>query len=213
MRYPLIGSKVCSRSKLNEWHQRTHWLKLEASVITEVGKDIEIQRRALQLIRKVGIRTCQKVLDFGCGSGTYAIPAAKTVSNRGKVYALDKEYGALDELQKKANSEGLTNIELMHTSGGTEITLATESVDVVLLFDVFHDYYFPRPDERQNLLNEIYRILKPDGFLSVYPKHIATAARGEIENTPFKLEEEHEVPFIHDGKDLERGHILNFKKK
>lgn len=134
------------------------------------------------------------------------------VGNCGKVYALDKDDGTLDELRRKADSEGLTNIELMRTSGGTEIALATESVDVALLFDVFHDYYFPTLDERQNLLSEIYRILKSDGFLLVYPKHMETVARGEIESAQFKLEDEHEVSFIHDGKDLERGRILNFKK-
>jgi ubiquinone/menaquinone biosynthesis C-methylase UbiE len=177
------------------------------------GKGVEMQRQALQVIRKVGVRGCQKVLDFGCGSGTYTIPAAKTVGDCGRVYALDKDDETLNELQKRADSEGLTNIELMHTPGGTEIALATESVDVVLLFDVFHDYYFPTLGERQNLLSEIYRILKSDGFLSIYPKHMEAVARSEIESTRFKLEDEYEVSFIHDGKDLERGRILNFKKK
>jgi hypothetical protein len=35
-------------------------------------------------------------------------------------------------------------IDRMETSGELEIELADESVDVVLLFDVFHSYYFSK---------------------------------------------------------------------
>jgi len=169
--------------------------------------------QAFQVLEKVGIKAGQTVLDFGCGSGTYTIPAAKVVGNSGEVYALDKDKGVLNDLERRAKSEGLTNIEPMHTSGGTEIALATESVDVVLLFDVFHDYYFPSLGERQKLLIEIYRILKPHGLLSVYPKHMETEARDEIEGADFSLESEYPATLVHDVKNLERGQILNFRKK
>ncbi len=90
------------------------------------------------------------MLDFGCGSGTYTIPAARIVGAQGRVYALDKDKGALDELMQKAGSAGLKNIERMETSGG-KIELTDESVDVVLLFDVFHSYYFPQASDRRSL--------------------------------------------------------------
>jgi len=172
-----------------------------------------LKARAFQVLERVGIKASQTVLDFGCGSGTYTIPAAKIVGNRGKVYALDKEEGVLDDLMRTADSAGLTNIERMDTAGGTQIALASGSVDAVLLFDVFHDYYFSSLDERQELLTEIYRILKPHGLLSVYPKHMETEAKDEIESADFSLENEHSATLIHEGKHLERGQILNFKKK
>lgn len=174
---------------------------------------MKVESQALEVLRAIGITTGQTVLDFGCGNGAYSIQAAKLVGEQGKVYALDKDGQALDRLMQRAGTESLTNVERMDTSGEPAINLANQSVDMVLLFDVLHEHYFPDSDQRERLLDEFYRILKPNGILSVYPKHMETAARGEIESTRFKLEEEYDVTFIHDGKDLERGRILNFKKK
>ncbi len=42
------------------------------------------------------------ILDFGCGSGTYTIPAAKLVGATGRVYAVDINSTALDRLERKA---------------------------------------------------------------------------------------------------------------
>ena len=41
---------------------------------------------AMELLKAVGIKKGQTVLDFGCGEGNYTIPAAKLVKNEGKVY-------------------------------------------------------------------------------------------------------------------------------
>ena len=172
---------------------------------------MELESRAIEVLERIGIRRGQAVLDFGCGSGTYTIPAAKIVGEQGRVYALDKDKGALDELTQKAGSAGLKNIERMETSGG-KIELTDESVDVVLLFDVFHSYYFPQVDDRRRSLSEIYRIMKPTAFISVWPKHMESEAGDEIRNAGFHLEKEHSGTLIHENKDLEKGKILNFRK-
>ena len=46
-----------------------------------------LEKDGEQFLRKIGLKEGQTVLDFGCGEGHYAIPAAKIVSNKGKVYA------------------------------------------------------------------------------------------------------------------------------
>jgi len=102
------------------------------------------------MLQQIGIRSGQNVLDFGCGLGMYTIPVAKIVGEQGRVYALDKDNEALDELMQKVESAGLKNIKRMETSGKLEIDLADESADVVLLFDVFHSFYFPQADDRKN---------------------------------------------------------------
>jgi ubiquinone/menaquinone biosynthesis C-methylase UbiE len=175
-------------------------------------KKLELELQALKVLTKIGIREGQVVLDFGCGPGTYTIPAAKIVGEQGRVYALDKDGKALDELMQKAKSVGLKNIERIDTSGELKCGLADESIDSILLFDVFHHYYFPQMDERKRLLEEIYRILKSDGFISVWPKHMESEAEDEIKNANFYLERESSEMLIHDNKDRERGEILNFKK-
>jgi len=173
---------------------------------------MELKSQALEVLERIGVRRGQTVLDFGCGSGTYTIPAAKIVGEQGRVYALDKDKEALDELMQKAESTGLRNIERMDTSGKLEIELTNESVDVVLLFDVFHSYYFPQADDRRRLLSEIYRMMKPTAFISVWPKHRESETEDEIKNANFRLEEKLSETLIHDNKNLEKGRILNFRK-
>jgi len=174
---------------------------------------MELESRAVELLGGVGIRRGQTVLDFGCGYGAYTIPAAKIVGEQGKVYALDKDKEALDELIQKAESADLKNIERMDTTGELKIELADESVDVVLLFDVFHSFYFPKAEDRKRLLDEIYRILKPSAFLaiSLWPDLIEPETEDEIESTDFRLEKEIPETLI-DNKDLEMRKILNFRK-
>jgi len=173
---------------------------------------MELESRALEALESTGISQRQTILDFGCGSGMYAIPAAKIVGEHGVVYALDKDGGALDELMQKAESTGLRNIEGMETSGKLEIELTDESVDVVLLFDVFHSYYFPQASDRRRLLSEINRIMKSSAFISVWPKHMESETEGEMKKAKFHLEREHVETLIHDNKDLEEGKILEFRK-
>ena len=174
---------------------------------------MELESRVREVLERIGLRKGQVVLDFGCGCGTYTMPAARIVGEQGKVYALDKDKQALDELMQKAESAGLRNIERMDATGGLKIKLAGESVDAVLIFDVFHSYYFPQPGDRRRLLNEIHRIMKPAAFVSVWPKHMESETEDEITNANFYLEEEHAETLIHDNENMEKGKILNFRKE
>ena len=164
-------------------------------------------------LMQIGISKGKIILEFGCGSGTYTIPVAKIVNSKGIVYALEEDKKALDELMQKAESERLENIIRVHTSRGAKIPLDDNSIDIVLLYDVFHDYYFPSPADRRKLLADIYMILKQDGFLSVWPKHMESGAKKEIENANFYLVSKHNENLIHDNVDVEKGEILKFRKR
>jgi ubiquinone/menaquinone biosynthesis C-methylase UbiE len=175
---------------------------------------MEIESRAIEVLERTGIRRGQTVLDFGCGYGAYTIPVAKIVGAQGRVYALDKDREALDALMQKAGAADLSNIERMETSGELEIKLADESVDAVLLFDVFHSFYFPQAGEKRRLLSEIYRIMRPLAFLaiSVWPNLIEPETEDEIRNADFRLEEEVPETLTDDNKSLETRRILSFGK-
>jgi len=133
---------------------------------------MHLEAHAFKILQKAGIKRGRIVLDFGCGSGTYTIPAAKIVGEKGKVYALDKDKKVLSELMQKAESAGLRNLRRIDTSGELKIPLADESVDIVLLYDVFHSYYFSQVADRKRLLEEVYRVSKRDAIISVWPKHM-----------------------------------------
>ncbi len=178
------------------------------------SKEMKLESQALEVLGKIGIRRGQTVLDFGCGYGIYTIPAAKIVGEQGRVYALDKDKDALDDLMRKAESAGLRNIERMETSGKLEIELPDGTVDVVLLFDVFHSFYFPQAGDRRRLLSEIYRIMKTSAFLSisVWPNLMEPEAEDEIKNADFRLEKEISETLTDKNKYLETRRILNFSK-
>jgi ubiquinone/menaquinone biosynthesis C-methylase UbiE len=103
------------------------------------------------------------VLDFGCGPGRYTIPAAKMVGSKGTIYAVDVHTLALGAVEKKSTREQLSNVRLIHSDCATG--LASQSVDVVLLYDALHDVV-----DREAVLTELYRVLKPVGRIS-YKDH------------------------------------------
>jgi ubiquinone/menaquinone biosynthesis C-methylase UbiE len=167
----------------------------------------------LQLLKDVGIKAGQVVLDFGCGSGTYAVPVARIIGDKGKVYALDKDSKVLNKLMQRAQSVGLNNIERVDAHEELGIGLADGSVDVVLLFDVLHSYYFPRPEDRRKLLDEVHRVCKADALVLVYPKHMELTAREEVEKASFRLEGEFQGTLVLHDKDSEQGRVLIFGKE
>ena len=176
---------------------------------------MKLESRALEMLQQIGIRSGQTVLDFGCGLGMYTIPVARIVGEQGRVYALDKDKEALDQLIQKAGSAGLKNIRRTETSGKLGIDLADESVDVVLLFDVFHSFYFPQAEDRRRLLGEIYRIMKPAAFvsISVWPNLIEPGVEDETKNAEFRLEKDISETLSHDDKNLGKRSVLNFRKE
>jgi len=192
------------------------YVKIEEDEIkkdSEEGQRLGTKPNIIRILQRIGIENGQTVLDFGCGPGTYTIPVAKIVGKEGRVYALDKNKNALGNLMKKAKIGGLKNIRRIATSGELSIDLPNESVDVSLIFDIFHRYYFPQIDDRKILLDEIYRITKTNGFVSVLPKYMEYEARDEIENANFYMEKEYLGTLIHDNKDIETGKVINFRKK
>jgi len=128
-----------------------------------------LDRNACRMLSEVGICKGQVVLDFGCGSGTYTIPAAKLVGEKGTVYALEISRKALDKVARKAEREGLRNIVRTHSLGGEKIPLEDEIIDVIMLIDVLQEI-----DDKDALLDEAYRILKHEGLVIVYPMHMKT---------------------------------------
>jgi ubiquinone/menaquinone biosynthesis C-methylase UbiE len=100
------------------------------------------------------------VADFGCGYGTFAIPAAKIIA--GRIYAFDIEPEMIRNLKKKAKALNLDNVEAIlrdFVSDGSGLEDA--SVDYVFLFNVLH------VEKPERLLNESYRILKFGGKVGI----------------------------------------------
>jgi len=172
------------------------------------------------LLRKAGITKGQTVLDFGCGRGTYTIPAARIVGNDGVVYALDQDKDNIDELRAKSKSTGLENIQILPPAGPANIKLPGGSVDVILLYDVLHSWYHPQSRQRKEILSELHRVLHPCGHLSFYPgdpevfghHSELVAILSEIREVNFCLQSQEVQTLIHEGS-VVQGHIFSFTKR
>ncbi len=117
--------------------------------------DPEMTLQSLKLTR-----SCRDVVDFGCGYGTFAIPAARIVC--GTVHALDIEPDMAGITQARAEREGLHNVRVYVRDFVTEGTgLPPASVDYAMLFNILH------AEQPQRLLRESYHVLAPGGLLGI----------------------------------------------
>ena len=111
---------------------------------------------------QLGLVEGMKVGDFGAGSGYYARTAAAIVGPSGKVYAIDVQEDVLKHLKLNTHSHHQSIIETVwgdfEKRGGTRLRDA--SLDAVMLANVFFQV-----ENRDGLLEEVKRVLKPGGKL------------------------------------------------
>jgi len=118
-----------------------------------------------KILKETGIKPGFYVLDYGCGPGSYSITAARMVGEKGKVYAVDINPVAIQQVRSIALKKQLTNIETICSDCTTG--LPDKSIDLILLYDTFHE--ISEPDK---LLRELHRVLKSDGILSFSDHHM-----------------------------------------
>lgn len=163
--------------------------------ITEFPLKRRLDKNASDFLRKAGVSSGQTVLDFGCGSGTFTIPAAKLVERDGKVYALDVDERSLNKVRAKAEQVGIENIITMEIPQGGGIPIDDE-LDLILLIDVLYDV-----ENKKALFEEAHEKLGSDGVVVVYPMHMEEEEVVKIaESAHFILKEKF------------RDHVLIFEK-
>lgn len=125
----------------------------------------DIVKPRKKILQDAGLKSGMSVLDFGCGPGGYLVPLAKIVGTSGKIYALDTNPAAIEQVKKIIPRKNLHNVETIVSDGPTG--LPDSSIDFVLLYDVLHHL-----SHRDEVLAELHRVLKPDGTLSVTDHHL-----------------------------------------
>lgn len=114
-------------------------------------------------LRGADIRPGQTVLEVGCGTGFFTIPAAEMIGDHGKLIAMEPLSEFVDVVKKRVRDAGLKNVEILRRDA-LDTRLDRASVDVVLLFGVVPFPTLPL----KVLLPEMHRVLRLDGVLAVW---------------------------------------------
>lgn len=117
----------------------------------------------VKTLRIADIQPGQTILEVGCGTGFFTIPAAQMVGDKGCIVAMDASSGFLKEVDIKVQQANLKNVRIVQRDA-LDTGLETASIDKILLFGVIPFPLLPLNE----LLPEMYRVLKPGSTMSVW---------------------------------------------
>jgi ubiquinone/menaquinone biosynthesis C-methylase UbiE len=117
-----------------------------------------------KILKGVDMLPGQSVLEVGCGTGYFTLPAARLIGDQGRLIALDILLESVELVSKKVQNANLKNTDVVK-GDALDTRLDAESFDVVLLLGVIPAPMLPLA----KLLPEMHRILKTEGNLAVWP--------------------------------------------
>jgi demethylmenaquinone methyltransferase/2-methoxy-6-polyprenyl-1,4-benzoquinol methylase len=106
----------------------------------------------------------QIVLEVGCGTGYFTLPAARLIGDQGCLVAMDVLPESVELVSKKVQDANLKNVRVIK-GDALDTHLDAENFDMVLLFGVIPAPMLPL----SRLLPEMHRVLKIDGRLAAWP--------------------------------------------
>jgi ubiquinone/menaquinone biosynthesis C-methylase UbiE len=184
-------------------HQGADWLE---------RPEREEEEKPALLMKALKLKPGQAVADIGAGTGYYSRRLAQSVGPRGVVYAVEIQQEMLDILTNKMVAIGIHNVKpVLGTI--TDPKLGTETVDLILMVDVYHEFDHPR-----EMVEAMVRALKPGGrmvfveFRGEDPKvpikrlHKMTEAQVRKELAPFPLK------WVETSEVMPIQHIIIFQK-
>ena len=117
----------------------------------------------VKTLRGADIQPGQTVLEVGCGTGFFTIPAAQLIGDEGCLVAMDALSDFIKQVAKKVQSADLKNVRVVKRDA-LDTGLDTASIDKFLLFGVIPFPLLPL----NRLLPEMHRLMKPEGTLAVW---------------------------------------------
>ena len=118
-----------------------------------------------KFFRELNLQKGVSFLDVACGRGAYCLAASEIVGEKGRVYGVDLWEEGIELLKAAADEKGIGNINAFVSNAGEHIPVADHSIDVCLMATVLHD--FVEDQIEKEVLDEIVRVVKPNGILSI----------------------------------------------
>src|SRR5690349_17645521 len=124
-----------------------------------VRPEREVEEHPDAALDAIGIKKGSAVADVGAGAGYFTWRLAERVGPSGIVYGNDIEPRMLELLRDNMKQRKITNVEPV-LGGVDDPRLPENSLDLVLMVDVYHEF-----SEPQKMLRRVRESLKPDGRL------------------------------------------------
>jgi FkbM family methyltransferase len=129
-------------------HQAADWLE---------RPEREAEEKPSLMLQSLKIQPGAAVADVGAGSGYLSWRLALLTGAKGRVYAVDVQPEMLELLARNMAERHVTNVvPVLGTI--TNVNLATNSVDLALMVDVYHEFSHPF-----EMMRSIQQALKPGG--------------------------------------------------
>lgn len=133
----------------------------------------ETEENVSNLIKNMSINLEDTIADIGAGSGYHTFRMALKAP-KGFIYAIDIQEEMLSEISSRINNGYLKNITpILGTE--TNINLTENSVDKILLVDVYHEFKYPF-----EMMKSIKKALRSNGKIFIIEY------RGEDPKVPIK---------------------------
>jgi len=144
----------------------------------------DIKAESNRVLDTLAIEQGATILDFGSGTGTFAIEAARRGA---RVHAIDVSRSMLARAKSKADQEGVSGIEF-HNAGFLTYEHPESSADAIVTTFAFHHL----PDFWKGIsLKRIYRMLKPGG--QFYIHDVIIEESGSLENIALFINQQKEA--------------------
>ena len=132
-------------------HQGADWLE---------RPERQQEERPDLLVDLLPLRPGDIAADIGAGTGYLSWRMAEKVGEKGRVYCVEIQQEMLDLLSKNMSLRHTTNFQTV-LGTVTDARLPANSVDLVLLVDVYHEF-----DHPFEMMQSIVRGLKPGGRIA-----------------------------------------------
>ena len=173
----------------------------------------EKEEQSSKLLKMLELKPGQVVADVGAGSGYHTFRMAERVGPSGKVFAVDIQKQMLDIIRGRMKRQKVTNVEPVQGTI-TDPKLPADSVDLILLVDVYHEFSHPF-----EMAEGMVKALKPGGRL------VFVEFRLEDPEVPIKLVHKmtekqvkkemapHPLRHVKTAGGLPWQHVIIFEKK
>lgn len=112
------------------------------------------------ILEQLNLKGNESFMDAGCGDGHVAIRALDYLKD-GEVYALDIYEPSVEDMKKYKQENNVENLTPVLSNISERIDLDDETLDVVLLVNVFHGFKATRTIDEA--VEELRRVIKQDG--------------------------------------------------